>query len=166
MKAGIVGMICVACLLLWGCKTTREVEREVVRDTVLIVRHDTVQQERVVVSKMETVVSDTIFIVSDTTGRVVYKEVVRNRYVNAGKADTARIYSTSKDSVYAKKNATTQRVSHPKNHRFSKTAVEAKSKSGKRLRLKDLIRGIGIIGITGIIGWALAGLYRRYKRQR
>lgn len=107
---GIVGILGT----IGGCKTTRQIQREVVRDTIAIYHHDTVRVERARWITKDSVARDTVFIVKDTAGRVVYKEVIRDRYVRAQEADTASFYVARKDSAARKKESAREEIKREK----------------------------------------------------
>lgn len=99
---GLVGLIS-----LIGCKTTKEVERVVVRDTITSIHRDTVRVESIRYIGRDSIIRDTIVIVKDTAGKIVYKEIIRDRELRLNRGDTARFYSGRQDSTLSHKNATT-----------------------------------------------------------
>lgn len=137
---GIVGILGT----IGGCKTTRQIQREVVRDTIAIYHHDTVRVERVKYLTKDSIVKDTIIIVKDTAGKIVYKEVIRDRFVGANKADTASFYVARKDSAARKKESAREEIKREK-----KEKTRLGEYVGSALKI---LGGICLIGGIYIIG--------------
>lgn len=145
----ILIIVLVELISLIGCKTTHDIQKVVVRDTITSVHRDTVRVENIRYIGRDSIIRDTIVIVKDTAGKIVYKEIIRDRELRENKGDTARFYSSRQDSTLSHKNAlTTQRV-------------EAKSKSGK-----GNSRGWGAFAIllAVMIMFAALEIYRRAKK--
>lgn len=136
----LLGIVLIASIFS-GCKTTHQIQREVVRDTIAIYHHDTVRVERVKVLTKDSIVKDTIIIVKDTAGKVVYKEVIRDRYVRANKADTARFSTIVKDSAITKKDARREEVR------------QAKKESVISRALESIGLSVIFIAIIGLVYW-------------
>lgn len=128
-------------MFLGGCKTTRQVQREVIRDTIAVYHHDTVRVERVKYLTKDSIVKDTIIIVKDTAGKIVYKEVIRDRYVGANKADTARFYVARKDSATTKKEARREEIKE-----VNKENIISRAK-------KDIVIIVTIAAVVGLLYW-------------
>lgn len=137
---GLIGLIS-----LIGCKTTHEVERVVVRDTITSVHRDTVRVENIRYIGRDSIIRDTIVIVKDTAGKIVYKEIIRDRELRLNKGDTARFYSSRQDSAISHKNALTEQ----------KTEVIKKDSRGW---------GAFAILLAVIIVFAALEIYRRAKK--
>lgn len=69
--AAVIGMF------VCGCRSSRVMEAETVRDTVVRFRSDTVVRERVRVEWRERVRHDSVIVREDSAGRVIYKEIWR-----------------------------------------------------------------------------------------
>lgn len=110
----IIALLGIVCIIFGSCKTTRQIQREVVRDTIALYHHDTVRVERVKYLTKDSIVRDTIIIVKDTAGKVIYKEVIRDRYIRTNKADTARFSTIVKDSAITKKDAHREEIKQVK----------------------------------------------------
>lgn len=91
----------VAIVLSWvcSCKTIEKVERIEVHDTLRVVKTDTLMKTEKVVEWRDSVVHDSVKIWMDQEGKVVYKEVVRDRFVNVQRTDCLDLYRSRCDSL-------------------------------------------------------------------
>lgn len=118
MKRFIVFLIALIGLIgLVGCKTTSEVSRVQKSDTVVVIHSDTVSLWKTQILWRDSIVRDSIMIERDTTGRIVYKEVVRNRYVRLHHHDTIILYQSSRDSTARSATTATLKQKQPPRRR-------------------------------------------------
>lgn len=90
--------VAVMCMCV-GCKSSRVAEAEAVRDTIVRFHSDTVVRDRIVVEWRERERRDSVIIREDSAGRVIYKEIWRDRYVDRYKVDSSRVYKARADSA-------------------------------------------------------------------
>lgn len=138
-------IVLIGLISLIGCKTTHEVERVVVRDTITSVHRDTVRLENIRYIGRDSIIRDTIVIVKDTAGKIIYKEIIRDRVLRLNRGDTARFYSSTQDSTLSHKNALTEQ----------KTEVIKKDSRGW---------GAFAILLAVMIVFAALEIYRRAKK--
>lgn len=105
MKQAIVWLIAgVLMCFITSCKTHESIdktEKVYVHDTTILRHTDTSYVERIKTIYRDTATHDTIKIVLDDSGKIKYKEVIRDRYIKVADNDSIFAYRAKLDSLRA-----------------------------------------------------------------
>ena len=101
-------LIVLLLMLFCGCRSSKVTQSSSIHDTVYATIHDTVRSEKIREIIKKEYVSDSIYIIADSSGKPIYKEKVRLVFVDSQQKDSTGFYKSLADSLKRTNNSTQQ----------------------------------------------------------